>query len=147
MAEFHRYAQSTWRGNLTQGAGLVSTESGALSEERVTFVSRFENGGGCNPEELIAAAHASCFSMALSNDLSAAGHVPDHVTTKATVTLVMDKGGIKITKIHLETEGKVPGIDAETFRNMAEGTKHGCPVSRLLLPGLEECTLEATLVE
>lgn len=146
MAEFHRSADSTWRGDLASGAGVFSTQSGAIKEEQVSFVSRFENAGGSNPEELIAAAHASCYSMALAHGLSQAGHVPEYVKTKATVTLRMDQNGIKITRIHLQTEGKVPGIDAETFRAAAEQTKQGCPVSALLLPGLEECTLEAMLV-
>ena len=107
-----RQATSTWRGDLKSGAGVVSSESGALNDVKLNFVSRFENGGGSNPEELIAAAHAGCFSMALANGLSGDGHVPDYVTTKATVTLRTGAGGPTVTKIHLETEAKVPGIDA-----------------------------------
>lgn len=145
MAEFHRDASSTWSGDLRSGSGVVSTASGALSDAKVSFVSRFENGSGSNPEELIAAAHASCFSMALANGLSSAGHVPESVMTKATVTLRMDASGPKVARIHLVTEGKVPGIDQATFEKFAEETKVGCPISKLLLPGLEEMTLEATL--
>ncbi len=143
MAEFHRSANSTWRGDLKSGAGLVSTQSGALTDTKITFVSRFENAGGSNPEELIGAAHASCYSMFLAAILSAAGHVPDSINTKATVTL--EAGGPKITRIALVTEGTVPGIDAATFQKFAEDAKAGCPVSKLLAPGLEEMTLEATL--
>ena len=123
---------------------MVSTESGALSDTKVTYVSRFENAGGCNPEELIAAAHAACYSMFLSAILSGAGHVPTAITTKATVTLVTgNEGGPQITKIHLATDGQVPGIDAATFEKFANDAKAGCPVSKLLAPGLQEMTLEA----
>jgi len=148
MAEFKRNATSTWRGDLKGGAGMVSTESGALRDAKVTYVSRFENAGGANPEELIAAAEAACFSMALSSNLSNDGHVPDYVTTKATVTLrTGGSGGPQVSVIHLETEGKVPGIDAATFQAAAEKTKKTCPISRLLVPGVEEITLNAKFVE
>lgn len=146
MAEFHRNATSTWSGDLKSGKGLVSTQSGALQDAQVTFVSRFENQKGSNPEELIAAAHAACFSMALSANLSGAGHVPDSVSTTATVTLRMDQNGPAVTKIHLVVEGKVPGIDDAAFQTAAEQTKTGCPISRLLAPGLEEISLEARLL-
>ena len=147
MAEFKRHASSTWRGDLKSGAGLVSTESGAIKDTKLSYVSRFENGGGAHPQALIAAAEAACFSMALSNGLSGDGHVPEYVSTKATVTLRLDQNGPKVTKIHLETEGKVPGIDAAAFQAAAEKTKTTCPISKLLVPGLEEITLAATLVE
>jgi osmotically inducible protein OsmC len=143
MAEFHRGATSTWRGDLKAGSGVASTQSGALSDLPITFVSRFENGGGSNPEELVGAAHAACYSMYLSAILSAAGHVPDVISTSAKVTL--DAGAAKITRIHLVTEGTVPGIDQATFQKFADDAKAGCPVSKLLAPGLEEMTLEATL--
>jgi lipoyl-dependent peroxiredoxin len=147
MAEFHRNATSTWRGDLKGGAGVVSAESGALSDTKVTYVSRFENAGGGNPEELIAAAHAACYSMFLSAILSGAGHVPTAITTSATVTLVTGgEGGPQITKIDLTAEGQVPGIDAATFDKFANDAKAGCPVSKLLAPGLNEMTLEAKLV-
>lgn len=147
MAEFHRSADSTWRGNLRTGEGLVSSQSGALKDASFSFVSRFENGTNTNPEELIAAAHAGCYSMALANGLSEGGNVPEWITTKATVTLRIDQNGPKVTKIHLHTEGKVPGIDAEAFKAVAEQTKTACPISVLLTPGLEEVSLEATLVD
>lgn len=146
MPEFGRDATSTWKGDLRSGAGTVSTQSGALSDAKVTFVSRFTDGGGSNPEELVAAAHAACFSMALANNLSTDGHVPEYVTTKATVTLSMNNGP-KVTKIHLTTEAKVPGIDDATFQAAAEKTKTTCPISVLLTPGLEEVALDAKLVE
>jgi osmotically inducible protein OsmC len=147
MAEFHRHASSTWGGDLRSGAGAVSTQSGALTDTKITYVSRFENAGGSNPEELIGAAHAACYSMFLSAILSGAGHVPELITTTATVTLVAGgEGGPKIPRISLVTEGKVPGIDAATFQKFADDAKAGCPVSKLLAPGLEEMTLEATLL-
>jgi osmotically inducible protein OsmC len=147
MAEFHRHATSTWRGNLRGGAGVVSTESGALRDTQVTYVSRFENAGGSNPEELIAAAHVACYSMYLSAILSDAGNVPTAITTNATITLVTGReGGPQITKIHLATEGQVPGIDQGTFQKFADDAKAGCPVSKLLAPGLEEMTLDAKIV-
>jgi osmotically inducible protein OsmC len=145
MAEFHRHATSTWRGDLKNGAGVTSTESGALKDVKISFVSRFENAGGSNPEELIAAAEAACYSMALSAGLSAQGHVPESITTRATVTLRMDEKGPKIASIQLVTEGKVPGIDQATFQAAAEQTKTG--FSALLVPGLESISLEAHLAE
>ncbi len=147
MPEFHRHATSTWRGDLRSGAGVVSSQSGALSDLAITFVSRFENAGGSNPEELIASAHAACYSMFLSALLSGAGHVPDSIDTTATVTLVSGgEGGPKITRIALATKGKVPGIDDAAFQKFAADAKAGCPVSKLLAPGLEEMTLEASLL-
>jgi len=146
MPNFQRSGSGTWSGNLASGSGTASSESGALKDVNVTFKSRFTDEGGTNPEELIAAAQASCFSMALAHGLSEAGHVPDSISTSATVTISMGEGGIKITKMHLVTEGKVPGIDQATFQKAAEDTKQGCPVSKLLNPGLDEVTLEARLV-
>jgi osmotically inducible protein OsmC len=147
MAEFKRSATSTWTGDLRGGNGVVSTESGALKDAKVTFVSRFENAGGSNPEELVAAAHAACFSMALSADHGRAGPKPESITTNATVILRMEASGPKVAKIHLETEGRVPGIDQATFAQVADGTKTSCPISRLLTPGLEEVTVNARLVQ
>jgi osmotically inducible protein OsmC len=146
MPEFKRNATSTWRGSLREGGGVVSTQSGALKEMPVTFVSRFESAVDSNPEELIAAAQAACFSMALSADLGRQGITPESITTTATVTLSMGDGPPTVTKLHLVTEGKVAGIDAAAFAAVAEGTKSGCPISRLLSPGLKEVTLEARLV-
>jgi osmotically inducible protein OsmC len=145
MPDFLRHANARWAGDLPSGKGLVSTESGALKDAQVTFVSRFGSGAGSNPEELIAAAHAACFSMALANNLSKAGHTPGEIRTKATLTLNQGPGGFKITKIHLDTEGSVPGIDQAAFAEAAEQTKKTCPVSVLLLPGLEEATVSARL--
>jgi osmotically inducible protein OsmC len=145
MAELHRSATSTWSGDLKSGSGVVSTQSGTLSDTKVTYVSRFENGNGSNPEELIGAAHAACYSMFLSALLSGAGHVPDTITTEAKVTLVTGEGGPNITKVALVTKGSVPGIDQATFQKFADDAKAGCPVSKLLTPGLKEVTLEATL--
>jgi len=145
MSEFNRHANATWNGDLRSGSGTVSTQSGAVSDVKLTFVSRFENAGGSNPEELIAAAHAGCFSMALANALSGAGHTPDSVNTRATVTLATGEGGPRVVKIHLVTEGNVPGIDQATFEKFANDTKQGCPISKLLLPGVEEMTVEARL--
>lgn len=148
MAELHRRAESTWRGDLKSGKGVASTESGALKDLAITYVSRFENGGGSNPEELIGAAHAACYSMYLSAILSGAGHVPESIRTSAQVTLLAGgAGGPQITRIALATEGAVPGIDAATFQKFAAEAKDGCPVSKLLAPGLTEMTLEATLKE
>ena len=147
MAEFQRSATSTWRGDLKAGSGVASTQSGALGDVAITYVSRFENAGGSNPEELLGAAHAACYSMFLSALLSGVGHVPDSIVTSASVTLVTGgEGGPKISKIHLATEGTVPGIDQATFQKFADDAKAGCPVSKLLAPGLEAMTLEATLV-
>ncbi|HMQ32741.1 MAG TPA: OsmC family protein [Chloroflexaceae bacterium] len=145
MAEFQRSATSTWRGDLKGGSGVVSTESGALTDTAITYVSRFENAGGSNPEELVGAAHAACYSMFLSAILSGAGHVPEAITTRAAVTLLAGEGGPKVTRVHLVTEGRVPGIDQATFQKFADDAKAGCPISKLLAPGLEGMTLEATL--
>jgi osmotically inducible protein OsmC len=145
MADILRRASATWSGDLVGGNGTASTESGALQDVQVTFKSRFENSGQSNPEELIAAAHASCFSMALANNLSKVGHVPDQIRTQATLTLSRRDNGFKITAIHLDTEGSVPGLDQAAFAEAAEQTKQTCPVSVLLLPGLEEATVSAKL--
>lgn len=126
-----RTAEAEWKGNLPKGSGTLKTESGAL-EGRYSFASRFEEGTGTNPEELIAAAHAGCFSMALSNGLAKAGHEPESVKTEARVHLEKQEGGFAIAKIVLRCRARVPGIDAETFRQQAEDAKAGCPVSKAL---------------
>ncbi|MCS7172892.1 MAG: OsmC family protein [Armatimonadetes bacterium] len=146
MPEIVRSATATWTGDLRSGVGRASTQSGALREITITFPSRFEQGEGSNPEELIAAAHAACFSMALSARLSQRGAPPQEIRTKATLSLQTGEGGPRIRRIHLETEARVPGIDEATFRQAAEEAKEGCPVSTLLKPGLEELTLDARLV-
>ena len=132
-----------WKGDLRTGAGTFT--AGDSISGGYTFKSRFEDGPGSNPEQLIAAAHASCFSMALSNMLDQAGHTAESVQTDATVTLRFVDGAPTITKIALVTTGRVPGIDQATFTEHAQAAKAGCPVSRALA-GVPEITLEATLV-
>lgn len=133
---------ATWRGDLKSGSGTF-TAGEAISGE-YSFKTRFEDEPGANPEQLIAGAHAACFSMALSNILAEAGHVPESVETEARVTLQMVDGTPTITDIALKTTGRVPGIDEGTFRSHAEQAKVGCPVSRALAGG-PNVTLEATL--
>jgi osmotically inducible protein OsmC len=132
-----------WKGDLKSGAGTFSAGDGAIKGD-FSFKSRFEDGPGANPEQLIAAAHASCFSMALSAALGEAGHPVDSVTTNATVTLRIVDDAPTITKIELVTVGKVPGIDQAAFDEAAAGAKAGCPVSKALA-GVPEITLTATL--
>ncbi|HYN87318.1 MAG TPA: OsmC family protein [Ardenticatenaceae bacterium] len=146
MPVFERHAEGVWTGDLRGGSGTASTGSGALRDAPVTFVSRFENAGGSNPEELVAAAHASCFSMQLSANLGRRGYQPEEVRTQATITLELGSGGPRVTQVHLETEGRVPGIEEATFREAAEEAKLNCPISKLLTPGLDEVSLEARLV-
>lgn len=131
-----------WQGSLKRGKGTVSTQSGALKDNPYGFNTRFEGERGTNPEELIAASHASCYSMALSMILGEAGHDPDDVRTEATVTLDQDDSGFKITKVHLVTRAKVPGIDQAGFDESANKAKEGCPISRVLNA---EITLDAKL--
>src|SRR3977135_1502266 len=126
-----RSAEAQWDGSLQKGKGVMRLPSGAF-EGAFSFVSRFEDGTGTNPEELIAAAHAGCFSMALSNILSQAGHVPTSVDTKAAVHLGKTDDGFGITRIDLVTRGDVPGIDEAEFRKLAEQAKAGCPVAKAL---------------
>jgi osmotically inducible protein OsmC len=126
-----RVADAQWEGSLEDGKGTMRFGSGAF-EGQYSFASRFEEGTGTNPEELIAAAHAGCFSMAFSAGLSRAGHVPNRVRTTATVHLVKGDAGFSISTIDLDTEADVPGIDESTFQEQAEAAKAGCPVSRAL---------------
>ena len=138
-----RSASAVWRGSLKDGKGTISTQSGTLKETQYSFAARFESGVGTNPEELIAAAHAGCFSMALSAELGKAGFTPDSIETTAVVTLDLhDKP--TVTKIHLTTKAKIPGIDKAKFDEIADGAKKGCPVSRVLAAA--EITLDATLL-
>ena len=127
-----RKATAIWNGDLKTGKGSISTESNTLSNAQYSFLTRFENGVGTNPEELIAAAHAGCFSMALSAQLSGAGIKPEKIETTATVTLEKDEKGWTVTESFLEVKAKVPGIDAASFEKMANDAKAGCPISRLL---------------
>jgi len=138
-----RTAEAEWRGNLTEGKGNIKLGSGAF-EGSYDWRSRSADGPGTNPEELIAAAHAGCFSMALSHQLSEAGHPPARIHTTARVQLDKVEDGFAITRIDLTTEGEVPGIDAATFQDQAEKAKAGCPVSKALAGA--EIHLKATLV-
>ena len=125
-------ASAVWKGDLKGGSGTISANSGVLSDAAYTFATRFEGSAGTNPEELIAAAHAGCFSMALSHELAQAGLTPDRVSTTATVTLEQVEGGFAVTKIHLDCSAKVPGADQAAFEEKASGAKAGCPISKLL---------------
>ncbi len=126
-----RKSSAIWEGTLKEGKGTMKVGSGAY-EGPYSFLSRFENGNGTNPEELIGAAEAGCFSMALSSNLEKAGHPAKRISTTANVKLEMLPDGPKITTIELETEADVPGIDDKAFQEQAEKTKAGCPVSRAL---------------
>jgi osmotically inducible protein OsmC len=137
-----RKGSAVWHGGLKDGRGAVSTESGVLSEAQYSFGTRFESGAGTNPEELIAAAHASCFSMALSKQLEDAGMKADEIKTTAGVRLEKTDAGFTITKVHLDVTARIPGADAAAFETAANNAKAGCPVSRLLNA---EITLEAKL--
>ena len=127
-----RSASAKWQGGLKDGKGMISTQSGVLTNAQYSFSTRFEQGIGTNPEELIAAAHAGCFSMALSAQLGGANLTPDSISTN--VTLTMDKldSGWTITASHIDVVGKVPGADAATFQKYAEAAEKGCPVSKVL---------------
>jgi lipoyl-dependent peroxiredoxin len=138
-----RMANAEWRGNLQEGEGTMALGSGAW-EGPFTFKSRFEDGAGSNPEELIGAAEAGCFTMQLAADLSEAGHVPDRVHTDARVTIRNLDGTPTITKIALTTTAKVTGLDDETFKRMAQGTREACIISRAL-GAIDEITVDATL--
>ncbi|MET8353559.1 OsmC family protein [Micromonospora sp. NPDC005206] len=138
-----RTASAQWQGNLTEGSGTVRTGKGGLSGT-YSFKSRFEEGEGTNPEELIAAAHSGCFSMAFSKALADAGSTPTSVDTTAKVHLDKTDAGMTVTRIELETVGQVPGIDDAEFQKLAETAKANCPISRLLSPGAE-ITLTARL--
>jgi osmotically inducible protein OsmC len=136
-------ASAEWNGSLKEGSGKMRVGTGAF-EGPFTFASRFENGKGTNPEELIGAAHAGCFSMALSAALGRAGHNPSSIKTNAKVHLGATDAGPTITQIDLDVEGIVPGIDQSTFQEFAEGAKKGCVVSRALA-GVSTVNLTATL--
>ncbi|HEU4618496.1 MAG TPA: OsmC family protein [Gammaproteobacteria bacterium] len=140
MAAIERTATGTWRGNLKGGSGTISSTSNVLREVPFSYATRFENAPGTNPEELIAAAHAACYSMAFANYLDGQGHKPEEITTRATISL---ENGV-IGKMHLMTEGRVPGLDAATFERLAAEAEKKCPVSNLLRNGLK-ITLDARL--
>ena len=137
-----RTASAHWAGGLKDGKGTVSTASGVLKQTQYSFATRFENGAGTNPEELIAAAHAGCFSMALSAELGKAGFTPTSIDTNATLTLDKTDAGFTITAIHLDVKASIPNIDKAKFEEIANGAKKGCPVSRVLNANI---TMTATL--
>jgi osmotically inducible protein OsmC len=135
-------ASAHWEGGIKDGQGTISTQSGALKEHPYGFKARFESGSGTNPEELIGAAHAGCFSMALSMQLGNAGMTAQSIDTKAEVTLEQQDGGFIISAVHLTLKAKIPGADREKFETAVDAAKKGCPVSKVLNA---EITLEATL--
>ena len=138
-----RKASAVWEGDLKSGKGSVSTESGVLKETQYSFSTRFENGVGTNPEELIAAAHAGCFLMALSAELGKAGLTPQRIATNATLTMDKTEAGWTVTAIHLDTQVTMPGADRAKFEAAANSAKAGCPISRLLNTKI---TLDAKLL-
>jgi lipoyl-dependent peroxiredoxin len=140
-----RTASARWDGSLTEGSGTMRMASGAY-EGPYSFQSRFEEGDGTNPEELIAAAHAGCFSMALSAGLGQAGHSPESVETEAVVHLEKAGDGFAINRIELRTRARVPGLSDDEFQKQAEAAKAGCPVSKAL-GGVESIELDAQLAE
>jgi len=137
-----RTADAVWRGTGREGSGVLTTQSGALREVPYSFGMRFGDDKGTNPEELIGAAHAGCYAMALAVALGEAGRTPDELRTHAAVTLERTAAGFTVTKIHLTLRGRVPGIAAEEFRAMADEAKANCPISRLLKA---QITLDAAL--
>lgn len=137
-----RSASAVWKGGLEDGKGTISTGSGVLADTQYSFSTRFEEGKGTNPEELIAAAHAGCFSMALSAQLGNAGKTAENIQTEATVTLDKTDAGFTVTAVHLKVRAKVPGAAPPDFQTAAEAAKSGCPISRLLKA---QITMEAKL--
>ena len=137
-----RKASAVWNGGLKGGNGVMSSDSGVLANTQYSFSTRFENGIGTNPEELIAAAHAGCFSMALASELEKAGLTPESISTNSTLTFEKTDAGFTITVIHLDVVAKVPDADAAQFAEIASAAKGGCPVSRVLNA---EITMDAKL--
>jgi len=127
-----RKSSAVWKGGIKDGKGTISTDSGVLSDTQYSFSTRFEDGKGTNPEELIAAAHAGCFSMALSGQLGNAGLTAESINTTATVTLDKTDGGFTITAVHLDVTAKIPGAEQQAFETAANNAKAGCPVSKVL---------------
>ncbi len=138
-----RNASAHWEGGLKDGKGTISTESGVLANTQYSFGTRFESGKGTNPEELIGAAHAGCFSMALSGQLANAGLTAQSIDTTATVTFEKLEAGFTVTEVHLKLVAKIPGADKAAFETAANNAKSGCPISRLLNAKI---TLDAQLV-
>lgn len=137
-----RKGSAEWKGTIREGGGTVSTETGALSNVPYTFRARFENGKGTNPEELIGAAHAGCFSMALSGQLTTAGLEPESIRTTSAVTIEKSGEGFAVTAVHLDVAARVPGADKAAFDKAANAAKTGCPISKLLNAPI---TMEARL--
>ncbi|HXI13005.1 MAG TPA: OsmC family protein [Thermoanaerobaculia bacterium] len=137
-----RKGSAVWKGSIKEGKGVISTESGVLKETQYSFSSRFEEGKGTNPEELIGAAHAGCFSMALSGQLTNVKLVPESINTTATVTIEKQGEGFTVTAVHLAVSAKVPGASEESFKTAADNAKKGCPISKLLNA---EITMDAKL--
>jgi lipoyl-dependent peroxiredoxin len=138
-----RQGSAIWRGGLKDGKGTVSTQSGVLKDTQYSFAARFESGAGTNPEELLAAAHAGCFSMALSGQLGEAGLTAESINTTAKVSLEKGEGGFSINKIQLEVVARIPGADQAKFEKAANNAKAGCPVSKLFKGA--EITMNARL--
>jgi osmotically inducible protein OsmC len=139
-----RTASAHWSGGLKDGKGSVSSQSGVLINTQYSFSTRFENGAGTNPEELIAAAHAGCFTMALSAELGKGGMTAESIDTSAALTMEKTDAGFTITAVHLDVKAKIPGADPQKFEEAAMGAKKGCPVSRVLNATI---TMEAKLVD
>ncbi|QDE39992.1 OsmC family protein [Luteibacter pinisoli] len=137
-----KWGKAVWTGNIKEGQGLISSQTGVLKDAPYGFASRFEDGPGSNPEELLGAAHAACFTMALSLMLGNNNLTADRIETRADVTLAKDGEGFSITKVHLTTKAKIPGTDQAKFAEIAKQAKEGCPVSKVLRA---EITLDATL--
>lgn len=145
MANIERGARAVWSGDLRSGNGQISTDSGVLNDSAYSFATRFENGKGTNPEELIAAAHAACFSMFLAATLGRQGHQPQQIETTATCIMEPQQpSGFKITRMQLQTRARVPGIDEATFQDVVRTAKEGCPVSQAL--GALTIDAEGTLI-
>ena len=138
-----RKSSAVWNGSLREGKGTLTTDSGVLSKTPYSFATRFESARGTNPEELIAAAHAGCFTMALSAELGKAGITPESLETSAAVTLEKLEAGFTVTKIHLDVNAKIPNADQAALDKAAQSAKAGCPISRLLKT---EITMTARLV-
>jgi osmotically inducible protein OsmC len=137
-----RKASAEWRGSLKEGQGTISTDSGVLKDTQYSFSTRFENGVGTNPEELVAAAHAGCFSMAFSAELGKAGITPESINTTATITMEKTDAGFTVTASHLDVAAKIPGANKAKVFEIANAARAGCPISRLLKANI---TMEAKL--
>ncbi len=146
MAEFNRKAEVVWRGDSRNGSGVISTESQALSEQPYSYQTRFQDNPGTNPEELLAAAHAACFSMALASVIKKKGLNPVEIDTNATCTVASKDDGFEIAGMQLQVRGIVPDIDQRAFEQLVMETNRVCPVSVLLREGLE-ITIDAALVQ